>query len=253
MVTTVVTVAAMAAEIARAMADSFGGKARLLLRGAGPLLVLVLASSCGGSNSGVASGKSAQQSTTTIAGAVPVVSDVSTTTVAVAPPDGAAALQAAFDQIAAGYHFATTATVNGAVAITAQGDRVADGTRMSVASNGASVDYVVTPGGTWVNKDGTWSEITDTTPPSDPIGVLRAPASVTVTSFGAGAPTVLTASYPAAALSLPGDAPVNVTFTINGTTLASLGYTTTTDGGAADVHTDITALVDSSPVTLPQV
>lgn len=168
-------------------------------------------------------------------------------------PDGAATLQAAFDQLAPGYHFVTTATVNGAVAITAQGDRVVDGTRMSVASNGATVDYVVTPGGTWVNKDGTWSEITDETAPADPIAALRAPTSVAVTSYGAGVPTVLTASYPSAALSLPGDAAVSVVFTINGAVLATLGYSTTTDGGAADVHTDITALVDTSPVTLPKV
>ena len=170
-----------------------------------------------------------------------------------ATPDAAATLKAAFDQIAAGYHFVTTATVNGAVAITAKGDRVGDGTRLNVASKGASVDYVITPGGSWVNKDGTWSEITDATPPSDPIGVLRAPTSVTVTSYGAGAPTVLTANYPAAALSLPGDAAVDVVFTINGTVLASLGYSTKADAGTADVHTDITALVDTSPVTIPKV
>ena len=183
---------------------------------------------------------------------MPLPADTGPTTT-LAPPDGAAVLQAAFDQVAAGYHFVTIATVNGAVAISAEGDHVAEGTRLSVASNGAAVDYVVTPDGTWVKKDGTWTEISDPAPVSDPIGVLRAPTSVTVTSYGAGAPTVLTATYLPATLSLPGDAPVSVVFTINGAVLGSLAYSTATDTGPADVHSDITALVDTSPVTLPKV
>ena len=171
------------------------------------MLVLGLASSCSSAKStGVASTKSAQSNSTTIAVSVPLPADTGPTTT-LAPPDGAAVLQAAFDQVAAGYHFVTIATVNGAVAISAEGDHVAEGTRLSVASNGAAVDYVVTPDGTWVKKDGTWTEISDPAPVSDPIGVLRAPTSVTVTSYGAGAPTVLTATYLPATLSLPGDAP----------------------------------------------
>jgi len=223
----------------RAMADFTPSKARFLIWGAGPLLVAMLASSCSGNDPGVNAGTADQSSATSIAIDQAV--------------DGATALQTAIDQLAAGYHFSSTATVNGTAAVTAAGDRVGDSTRMNVSSNGAAVDYVVTPTATWVNKDGTWSEVTDDTAPADPIGALRAPTSVTVTSSGAGAPMVLTASYPASALSLPGDAAVEVEFTINGSALSSLSYSSTSDGGAAEVRTDITALVDTSPVTVPKI
>ncbi|MEI7618868.1 MAG: hypothetical protein WCK14_09620 [Actinomycetota bacterium] len=221
------------------MADFTPSKARFLIWGAGPLLVAMLASSCSGNDPGVNAGKADQSSATSIA--------VGQAT------DGATTLKTAIGQLAAGYHFSSTATVNGAAAVTAVGDRVGDSTRMNVSSKGAAVDYVVTPTATWVNKDGTWSEVTDATAPADPLGALSAPTSVVVTSSGAGAATVLTASYPASALSLPGTAAVDVVFTINGSALSSMSYSTTTDGGAADVHTDITALVDTSPVTVPKV
>jgi hypothetical protein len=203
----------------------------------------MLASSCSGNDPGVNAGQADQSSATSIAIDQAVDQVV----------DGATVLQAALDQLAAGYHFSSTATVNGTAAVTAAGDRVGDSTRMNVSSNGAAVDYVVTPTATWVNKDGTWSEVTDDTAPADPLGALRAPTSVTVAPSVAGAPMVLTASYPASALSLPGDAAVEVEFTINGSALSSLSYSSTSDGGAAEVHTEITALVDTSPVTVPKI
>lgn len=165
--------------------------------------------------------------------------------------DGSALLQQAFDQLAAGYHFVTTATVNGALVVTAQGDRVNDGTRLSVASNAATIDYVVTPNGTWVNQNGTWTELSDPAPVSDPIGSLRAPTSVVVSASANGAPSKLTASYPASALSVPGDNVINVVFALDGATLRSLSYTTSANGAPAVVTSAITALIDSSPVTLP--
>ena len=235
----VVVVVAVATMMPMVVADLTHSMARFLMWGAGPLLVAMLVSSCSGNDPGVNAGTADQSSVTSIAIDQAI--------------DGATALQTAIDQLAAGYHFSSTATVNGTAAVTAAGDRVGDSTRMNVSSNGAAVDYVVTPTATWVNKDGTWSEVTDDTAPADPLGALRAPTSVTVTSSGAGAPTVLTASYPASALSLPGDIAVDVVFTIAGSALSSLSYSTTTDGGAAEVRTDITALVDTSPVTVPKI
>ena len=66
--------------------------------------------------------------TTTVAAAPP--SAVATTVAPDPPPDGAAVLQRSLDQATAGYHFVTTATVNGNVALRAEGDRVGSGTRM---------------------------------------------------------------------------------------------------------------------------
>lgn len=237
------------------MADVTRSWARLLRAGAGPLLVLALTSSCAsapGSRAVSAPVPANSSSATATALSIPRAGGSSSTAPASGVAvDGSALLQKALDQLVAGYHFVTTATVNSTVLVTAQGDRVNDGTRLTVTSNGATIDYVVTPNGTWVKQNGTWSELSDPAPVSDPIGSLRAPTSVTVSASANGAPGELTASYPAAALSVPGNASIDVVFTLDGATLRSLRYSSTANGSPAMVKSDITAVVDTSPVTLP--
>ncbi len=233
------------------MAESADRRTRLLRSRAGSLLVLVLVSAC---SSGKVTGAVSTQApaASAVQMSIPTASGSTPASTTSAPgADGAAILQHAFDLIAGGYHFVTTATVNSAVVVQAEGDRVNDGTKLSVASKGATIDYVVTPNGTWVNQNGTWSELSDPAPVSDPIGSLRAPTSVVVSASANGAPTEVIASYPPAALSLPGDAPIDVVFSLEGATLRSLQYATTANGAPALVHSDVTALVDTSPVTLP--
>jgi hypothetical protein len=168
------------------------------------------------------------------------------------PPDPVALLTASFDAIAAGYHFVTVATVNDVVAVTAEGDRVGDGTRVDVTTGGSTVSYAITAEGTWVFADGSWSELDQPAPAVDPVGALRTPASIVVSSYGSG-PTVLTGTYPASALSLAGDGSVDVALEIDGTTLRSITYASTQNGTPATVRADISPLVDSTPVTLPSV
>ena len=166
-------------------------------------------------------------------------------------PDAAALLAAGLERFAPGYHFVTTATIGGAVAVVAEGDRVGSGTRLAVTSGGSTIDYVVTPDGTWVFADGTWSELEETAPVNDPLGPLQTPLSVAVETFDAGSATVA-ASYPPAALSLPGDDPVEVIFTFTDAVLRSMTYVSTVNGVSAVVSADVGDLTDTSPVTLPE-
>ena len=234
------------------MTDPSQQRARRRHRRSVPLLsvmiCLLAVASCG---SGAAPTSAA--STTTTPATTTLAPGDTTPTSSLPVIDAPAVLQQAFDALGGGYHFVTTAIVNGEVAITAIGDRVADGTRMSVSSSGATIDYVVTPDGTWVNQQGTWSELSDPAPVSDPIGSLRAPISVQVASFTGTAQVGLAATYPSSALSLPGDAMVEVSFVLTGGSLVSLSYRTTGGGVEANVESMITLLADTSPVTLPQV
>ncbi len=186
----------------------------------------------------------------TAAPVVPVATEAPTTTAP--PPDPLALLTAAFDAIAGGYHFVTTATVNDVVAVTADGDRVGEGTRVNVTTGGSTVSYAITPEGTWVFADGSWAELDQPAPAVDPVGALRSPTSIVVTSYGNG-PTVLTGTYPASALSLAGDGPVDVALEFDGTTLRSITYSSIQNDAPATVRADVSPLVDATPVTLPTV
>ena len=181
---------------------------------------------------------------------VPVATDASTTTAP--PPDPLVLLTTAFDAIAGGYHFVTTASVNDVVAVTADGDRVGEGTRVNVTTGGSTVSYAITPDGTWVFADGSWAELDQPAPAVDPVGALRSPTSIVVSSYGNG-PTLLTGTYPASALSLAGDGSVDVALELDGTTLRSITYSSVQNGAPATVRADVTPLVDASPVTLPTV
>jgi hypothetical protein len=164
-------------------------------------------------------------------------------------PDGPTLLQQAFDLAVPGYHFVTTATVNGVAALTAEGDHIGGGTRLTVVSQNVTSGYVILPEGTWVLDGGVWKETEDPPPVTDPISALRAPSTVAVAAFTATGATLI-ASYPAAALALEGDVPVDITFEIEGTALRSITYLAPSVVPAS-VRADISALVDTSPVVAP--
>jgi hypothetical protein len=163
-------------------------------------------------------------------------------------PDGATVLQQSFDLLAPGYHFITTASVNGTPALTAEGDHIAGSTRMTITSQGRAVEYIVLPEQTWVADAGQWQELEQAAPASDPITALRAPESVTVASHSPEL-TTITATYPPLALNAPGDQPVPVTFELAGTTLLAIAYEV--PGGGSTVRSDITPLVAPTPITSP--
>jgi hypothetical protein len=95
--------------------------------------------------------------------------------------DGGGLLQHALDELAAGYHFTTTVTVDGVVRLVADGDRVADGTRLDLTGDGGT-DLVRDHAGGFVGPAGRRRVGVDRGTPAavDPIGALRSPSAITV-------------------------------------------------------------------------
>jgi hypothetical protein len=241
------------------MTDRPRAAIRLPRRGAGLLLVVsVAAISCSSDDGGAATESTAPITT------VPVATTPAAVTAAITPPaptaaptapaatlplpDGPAVLLQSLDALAPGYHFVITATLNGQVALATEGDQIGLASRQTVTSQGVAVDYIVLPDGTWKGEGGVWEELEVPAPAVDPLAALRAPTAVTVASHTADL-TVLNASYPAAALGLPGDQPVTVAIELTGATLRSFSYST--PDGTATSRTDITPLVDTTPITSP--
>ena len=174
-------------------------------------------------------------------------------TAAPAPPapDPAATLQQALASLTTTYHFASTVTLDGTVALVADGDRVGDGSRLTLTSNDGNAAYVITPDGSWVQPDGgDWQPI-DTDPANtDPISALQTPASVQLTSNDGTTAHLAVAAAPGT-LGLPGDAPVQLDVAIAGNALASVSYATTVGTKSATVTATFGPAHDATPVTAP--
>jgi hypothetical protein len=234
-----------------------GMAARLLFGWTGLLLIF---SACSDSDKAdtvlPAIGSAVSDSATTVAAAPPVAADpTATTTVAAAtlpPVDGAALLQQAVAASGDGYHFNQTATVEGVVALTVDGDRLPDGTRLTVTGDGGLVSYIITPAGTWLMpEDGEW-EVDDSPPPAvDPIAALSAPTSVAVAGND-GTAAQLVVTVPVASLGIPGDGDAALEVSVVSGVLTSIAYSITLDDGrAAAVNAVIGPVVDSSAVVAP--
>lgn len=166
-------------------------------------------------------------------------------------PDPAALLATALETLGDTYHFGGTVTLDGAPAAIAEGDRVGDGSRFDVTSNGSTVSYVVLPDGTWVRQgDGPWEALQDPPAEVDPIDALAAPDSVTLVSGDAGA-AELDVAVQAAALGVSSDTPVVVRASVQGGALATVGYQTTQNGRTAQILTTFGPAADPSPVVAP--
>lgn len=237
---------------------SFDKAVRLLFGGAGLLLVF---NGCSDSNSPKV-GDAASNATVSIAGPVAPSSSanvpvtVAPTSLApgatAAPIDGAAVLQQAVAATAGGYHFNQTATVDGVLALTVDGDRLPDGARVAVSNASGVVFYVITPDGTWLMpQNGEW-EADDSDPPAvDPIDALRSPSAVTVAGND-GTTVQLAVTVPLSTLGIPGDGDGALQVAVVGGALSTITYSTSTaDGKAASTTTIIGPVVDSSPVVAP--
>ena len=231
--------------------------ARLLFGGAGLLLVL---GGCSDNKSprvddSAANVTIAPTGTPAAGDSVPVIeapTTVAPATASTAPVDGAALLQQAVAATGSGYHFNQTATVDGVVALTVDGDRLADGARLAVSGASGLVFYVITPDGTWLMpENGEW-EADDSDPPAvDPIAALGAPTSVTVAAND-GTTVQLVVDVPLSSLGLQGDGDAPLQVSIVGGALSTITYSTTTgDGKAASTTTIIGPVVDGSPVVAP--
>jgi hypothetical protein len=186
----------------------------------------------------------------------PIASAAASTTVAVAPSaapaDPAALLQQAVAASGAGYHFDQTVTVNGAVVLTSDGDRLTDGVRVANHQGTGTEFEVITPAGRWVQPDGgEW--VVDDTPRADvdPIAALAAPASVALASND-GTTAQLTVTVPLASIGVPGEGTAPLQVTIVSGALTNITYTSTqADGTTASVVALIGPPQDTSPVVPP--
>ncbi|MCU1392094.1 MAG: hypothetical protein JWM34_522 [Ilumatobacteraceae bacterium] len=200
----------------------------------------------------------ATATTAPAAPAVPATTpvDPAATTAPVAAPaapstDGAALLSAAVAAMSPGYHFDTTLTVNGAVALTADGDKVGDGTRVGVTQGEESVQYVITPAGSWVQpQGGDWQQLDSGTGTIDPVAALAAPSSVQVTGTD-GTATLVSAAVPATQLGLVDGPAVTLSARIDNGAITSVGYSTTVDDEPATMVASIGPVVNGSPVVAP--
>ena len=232
---------------------------RSLAWGTGSVIsVLLLASSCSSTaqrtiaTTETAPGVAAAETSVAIAPAA------ETTIAAVSAPestvavDGAAALAQAVSGLAAGYHFTTTVNVNGAETLVADGDRIADSTRLSLFSKGGSVAYVITPEGSWAFPEGgEWSMLDSPPATADPIIALQSPLAVSVVSSD-GATTAMTVTVSAAALGIAADGNADVQVTVSNGMLQLVSYSAAlADGTTADVSAVIGPLVDTSPIVAP--
>lgn len=218
-------------------------------------LAVVAAAGCSGGDGTVSASQAADTMTTSTVPATTTTAaaDPSTTPASTVPVDGAALLQQSLDAIAGGYHFSTRVTVDGSDLLVAEGDRVADGTRLTIWADGGSVAYVITPGGSWVIPEGGDWEVLEAPPATtDPIGALRAPASVAVASND-GTTVLLNVTVPAVALGVPGDGTAEVVLAVAGTTLTEITYRTTVEGKQAEVRSTLSPLTDTSPVVAPMI
>jgi hypothetical protein len=210
------------------------------------------------------SGSSASTAPVTAPVALPTVATTMPATAAPAPattaapaappaaaPDPAATLQAALAALSGTYHFDSTVTLDGVVALVAEGDRVGDGSRLTLTSKDGTASYLITPTGSWVMPEGgEWQQVDADPATADPIGALRTPTAVK--NAAPNGPTAhLDVTVPPAALGVPGDAPVDLDVAVTSAVLSSVSYATTVGGKPATVTATFGPAQDASPVLPP--
>ncbi|MEP7114345.1 MAG: hypothetical protein ABI862_13855 [Ilumatobacteraceae bacterium] len=179
-----------------------------------------------------------------------------TTTVAAAPAlapvDGAAVLQQAIAATGGGYHFNQTATLDGAVALTIDGDRLPDGARLAVRGESGLVNYIFTTTGVYLMPEsGEWEADDSAAPAVDPINAIAAPTSVAVASND-GTTLQLVVTVPVGSIGLSGEGDASLQVAVVSGALSSISYSATTaDGKAAATTVLFSAVVDPSPVVAP--
>jgi len=225
--------------------------------GAGLCLAAAIAvTACTSGSSASTTPVTAPASPTTVAATAPPTTAPATAAAPPAPaapaaPDATATLQAALAALTGTYHFVSTVTLDGAVALVADGDRVGDGSRLTLTSKDGTASYLITPTGSWVMPEGgEWQQVDADPASADPIGALHTPTSVKGAATD-GATAHLDVTVPPAALGVPGDAPVDLDVGVTSAVLSSVSYGTTVGGKPATVTSTFGPAQDASPVVPP--
>ncbi len=228
-------------------------RVRLLFGGAALAALVLVSSGCSDEESNVASTEAAAVSTTSSLAADTTTTPVAPTTVAssAATIDPTALLQQGVATLGTTYHFRSSVVVNGVETLLAEGDRVGDGSRLSLTSGGATVGYIITPAASWAQPEGGEWELLDAPPvTADPILALAAPSAVGVLSDD-GTTVRLRVTVSAATLGVGTEGTADVEVVVSSGVITEVDYTTTAADGVASVATIFGPVVDATPVVPP--
>jgi hypothetical protein len=207
--------------------------------------------SCSSGSSGVSANTAVSDASTTTLAPSTAPSTAPPTTIVVATVDPNALLQQGLAGLASGYHFRSSVVVNGTETLVAEGDRVADASRLTLISGGATVGYIITAAGSWAQPEGGEWEALDVSPATaDPIFALTAPSAVGVLSDD-GTTVRLRVTVPAPALGVGADGTADVEVVLTSGVITEVDYTTAVQGGVASVATILGPVVDPTPITAP--
>lgn len=225
-----------------AVATMTDRRGRLIAVAAAGLLTIVLGA-CGGGSKAAPTTTEPSLTSTSAAGE-PVATQAPTAA-------DAEALNKALEQLGTSYHFATTAEVNGVRVLSAEGDRVGAGARITLTSDAGLVSYVITEAGSWAKpENGDWAELDIPPASADPIGALARPSAV------AKVPNPVEGVEYAAVVSLTdlgvaGTGTATLVVTLVDGRITKVTYTTTQAGQVAQVSSVLGAVKDPGAVVAP--
>ncbi len=103
--------------------------------------------------------------------------------VGIAQPDGRALLSSALAMYDDGYQFAAVAEVQGLEAAAVNGVVIGQSAQMTVLSGDATISYVTTRDGSWIQTEGgKWQVVGTAGPIERPLDHLASPTSITILS-----------------------------------------------------------------------
>jgi hypothetical protein len=214
----------------------------------------LVSSGCSDDSSNVAANNAAAETTqvTQSTLAPPVVgSTAPPTTIAAAPVDPVALLQQGLATLGTSYHFRSSVVVNGVETLVAEGDRMADASRLSLTSGGATAAYIITPAGSWAQPEGgEWEQLDVPPATADPILALAAPSAVGVLADD-GTTVRLRVTVPAEALGVGTEGTADVEVVVTSGTITEVDYSTTVQDGVASVATTFGPVADPTPIAPP--
>ena len=229
-------------------------RVRSLTRAAALAAVLACAAAC---SSGSSTSSSLAETSSSVSTSVAVATEtavVATATVSATTPvtiDANGALQTGLAALTGGYHFSSTVTVNGTPTLTAEGDRIESSSSLILSGEGGTVSYIVTPEASFAQPEGgDWSQLDVAPATSDPIAALLAPVSVATIPTTDGT-VMVRATVTALSLGIAAEGNVEVQVLLVNGAIAQITYTAPVEGGAAQVVSIISPVLDPTPIVAP--
>ena len=216
---------------------SFGRSASLV--GLSFVASVVLLSGCNGSNDNADPTSSVPETSVAVSDPSPANQDSGQDSGASADgTDATGLITDAIAKLGPNYHFATSVKVGDQVVLSAQGDRVGEGSRISLSGDAGVVSYVIVGGASWAKPDdGVWAQLESAPANADPLAALARATSATVVK-AEGETTTVEVTVANSDLGIAGDGSSQVTVQITSGVLVFVVYATTVDNQAAVVATE---------------